>query len=238
MKEKLSSEASYVWMTDASNSMNYFRVLPENINSYLEKGFIMYEKKCGTCKKDKPLNEFYKNKRLHDGLENRCKSCQRKYAKKYYKKNRDYTIQKTLDWYYENTERAKSNYIKYRESNREKIRNYRLEWERNNWKNNSQYKIKKALSSRIRTAVKKCKGQKSASTIELLGAPIEKVREYLENQFQPGMTWDNHGEWHIDHIKPCVSFDLTKEEEQRRCFHYTNLQPLWAKDNLRKGAKY
>ena len=51
------------------------------------------------------------------------------------------------------------------------------------------------------------------------------------------MTWDNHGEWHIDHIKPCASFDLTDADQQRECFNYTNLQPLWAKDNLSKGAK-
>ncbi len=52
------------------------------------------------------------------------------------------------------------------------------------------------------------------------------------------MTWDNYGEWHIDHIKPCALFDFTKEEQQRECFHYTNLQPLWAKDNMRKSDKY
>jgi hypothetical protein len=51
------------------------------------------------------------------------------------------------------------------------------------------------------------------------------------------MNWENQGEWHIDHILPCASFDLTKEEEQRKCFHYTNLQPLWAKDNMIKGSK-
>lgn len=75
--------------------------------------------------------------------------------------------------------------------------------------------------------------------MELLGCTIEELRTHLEAQFQEGMTWDNYGRdgWHIDHIKPCSSFDLLKEAEQRECFHYTNLQPLWAKDNLSKGAK-
>ena len=51
------------------------------------------------------------------------------------------------------------------------------------------------------------------------------------------MNWNNIGKWHIDHIKPCKSFDLTKSDEQKKCFHYTNLQPLWALDNIKKGAK-
>ena len=64
--------------------------------------------------------------------------------------------------------------------------------------------------------------------------------DHLEKQFQPGMSWDNHGYdgWHVDHIRPCASFDLTDEEQVRKCFHYTNLQPLWAKDNLRKGSEW
>ena len=52
------------------------------------------------------------------------------------------------------------------------------------------------------------------------------------------MSWGNYGKWHVDHIRPCASFNLVNEEEQKKCFHYTNLQPLWAKDNLSKGSKY
>ncbi len=65
------------------------------------------------------------------------------------------------------------------------------------------------------------------------------AREHLEKQFKEGMTWENHGlyGWHIDHIIPCASFDLTDLEQQKKCFHYTNLQPLWAKENLIKGVK-
>ena len=79
---------------------------------------------------------------------------------------------------------------------------------------------------------------KSKSTLQLLGASVDQVWNYLESQFQPGMTRQNHGLWHLDHKRPCASFDLNDPKQQAICFHYTNLQPLWAKDNLKKGAKY
>ena len=70
---------------------------------------------------------------------------------------------------------------------------------------------------------------------------IEELKIYLAQKFQTGMNWNNHGygedKWHIDHIRPCASFDLSKPEEQAICFHYSNLQPLWQKDNLQKGDK-
>jgi hypothetical protein len=59
--------------------------------------------------------------------------------------------------------------------------------------------------------------------------------EFLEKKFLPGMNWENYGEWHIDHIVPCSSFDLSKSEQQKICFNYSNLQPLWAADNIRKS---
>ncbi|NBQ17559.1 hypothetical protein EBU24_04530 [bacterium] len=80
---------------------------------------------------------------------------------------------------------------------------------------------------------------KSKHTMELLGCSIEELKIYLEKQFVKGMCWNNYGKkgWHIDHILPCASFDLTDPEQQKICFHYTNLQPLWAKDNYKKRDK-
>lgn len=71
----------------------------------------------------------------------------------------------------------------------------------------------------------------------LIGCEIDYLLYHIQEQFNPGMTWDNYGDWHIDHIKPCANFDLSKPEEQRKCFNYTNLQPLWAEENLIKGKK-
>jgi hypothetical protein len=79
---------------------------------------------------------------------------------------------------------------------------------------------------------------KLGKSAHLIGCTPDKLREHIQTQFTDGMTWDNYGDWHIDHKRPCSSFDLTKPEEQHKCFHYTNLQPLWAADNQSKGSKW
>lgn len=82
---------------------------------------------------------------------------------------------------------------------------------------------------------------KAGKTLELIGCSSDFLRHHLESQFSEGMTWANYGfginKWHVDHILPCASFDLSKEEEQHRCFHYSNLQPLWQSANLTKSCK-
>lgn len=80
---------------------------------------------------------------------------------------------------------------------------------------------------------------KSSGTKKLIGCPIEILILHLESQFIEGMSWENYGPvWHVDHIKPCSNFDLSNPEQQRACFNYSNLQPLFAADNLQKGDKY
>ena len=79
---------------------------------------------------------------------------------------------------------------------------------------------------------------KSKKTKELLGCTVEDLKRHLSSKFVDNMSFENYGKWHIDHIKPCAKFDFTKPEEQVKCFHYTNLQPLWAIDNFKKGAKH
>lgn len=104
---------------------------------------------------------------------------------------------------------------------------------------NKSDKIMKTLRNRLYSAIKNQSGEKQFKTIDLIGCSMYEFKKHIESQFKPGMSWDNHGlhTWHLDHIKPCVSFDLTKPEEQKKCFHYTNLQPLWAKENLSKHDK-
>lgn len=77
---------------------------------------------------------------------------------------------------------------------------------------------------------------KAATTMELVGCSADDLRAHLERQFTDGMTWGNYGDWHVDHVRPCSSFELTDPAQQRECFHWSNLQPLWAPDNLSKGS--
>lgn len=113
------------------------------------------------------------------------------------------------------------------------------EYQRTRRQTNPTAKLAVTLRNRMSDAIRRAKAsKKSDQTLKLVGCTWTELQNHISAQFQPGMTWENHGEWHIDHIRPCASFDLTKEDEQRACFNFTNLQPLWAHENLSKGAKY
>jgi len=99
------------------------------------------------------------------------------------------------------------------------------------------YRLEGNLRGRVIKAVRGA--SKSARTMELVGCSVDDLRAHLEAQFRPGMTWANYGSgWHVDHVRPCASFDLSDPEEQRRCFHWSNLQPMWAGENLSKGSLF
>ena len=124
---------------------------------------------------------------------------------------------------------------KYRANNKEKIN----AWNYKKYHTDVQHKLKHNLRNRLNKSLKLKNTTKSLKTVELLGCSIDDFKIYLENKFQDGMSWDNHAQygWHIDHIIPLDAFDLTKPEEQLKACHYTNLQPLWWKENLQKNNK-
>ena len=109
------------------------------------------------------------------------------------------------------------------------------EYRRKRIKKDASFKLIVYLRSRIYVALKR--NIKSAHTEELLGCNIEFLKQHLEKQFKVGMSWNNYGKWHVDHIRPCVLFDMSNSEEQHKCFHYSNLQPLWAIENFIKSDK-
>lgn len=199
-------------------------------------------KKCNKCEKTKNIEDFPKNK-------SQCKICINRRNKEYrdkmgekWKESRKKYYQKNLEklrlekrTYHELNKDKKTEYDKkYRELNKESIKKNKRKWELKN-KNNPILKIKRNLRRRIHHAL--IKGYKSASTFELIGCTVNEFKIYIESKFQNDMSWENYGTkgWHIDHIIPCSSFDLTDPEQQKLCFHYSNQQPLWAKDNLKKG---
>lgn len=101
------------------------------------------------------------------------------------------------------------------------------------------FKLKEQCRKRVYDALRG-RGRKSARTVELIGCDWDSLKAHLESQFQEGMSWDNYGKsgWEVDHRRPCASFDLTDPEQQRECFNYTNLQPLWSKQNSSKGSLF
>jgi hypothetical protein len=209
----------------------------------------METKICLKCQTEKVLSEF-RFRKNRGYYESPCKSCvaiQKKlytelnkenikeWEKKYKAANKQRFSEKDKEYYRQNKDKKKAYQIK----NKEKIRTTQRIYEIERLKRDPHFRLIKRLRNRARKAIKNNIGKKSVSTLEMLGCSIEKCREFLESQFQPNMSWENHGVhgWHIDHVKPCSSFDLTNLDEQKKCFHYTNLQPLWAEDNLSKGNR-
>jgi hypothetical protein len=145
------------------------------------------------------------------------------YQEKYRKKNREKINQKIREWYYKNKDRVRANQRIYEREGA--------------YRNSLHFKIKDGMRKRILEVLKRDGGKKTQRTMKLVGCTVEELKQHIEKQFKPGMSWEQRHLFHIDHIIPCASFDLTKLSEQKKCFHYTNLQPLWAIDNMKKGAK-
>lgn len=163
----------------------------------------------------------------------------------YYERNKEEILKRQREKYLENKEKK----AQYRKENKEQLDNwYRTNKERLNEYHRNRVRVRKQtdeefrfrcnLRSKIHRSIFGAK--KSAKTTELLGCSIVELKRHLENLFKEGMSWENYGfqGWHIDHIRPCASFDLTDPEQQKLCWNYSNLQPLWAKDNWVKGDKY
>jgi hypothetical protein len=236
--------------------LEFFEILdkPTSVCLCCKKNFEKKKSNAKCCSSRCSSKIFYhknKEKIKQKWFENREKHIKRK--RLFYAKNKKIINEKARQYRLENKEKIKNIRKIYYDKNKEKIkekkRQYCIE---NNEKmrkvfkkyhkkhsNNMSYRIKNALRARIRKTLFSKKTIKSENTLELLGCSIEQTRQHLESQFKEGMTWDNYGSygWHIDHIIPCSSFDLTDPEQQKQCFHYTNLQPLWWQENLSKGSK-
>ncbi len=190
------------------------------------------------CRKQKWFDKYLQNKNEIDKYFNEIeitKDNVEQYVRKYnrYKTNlrkKEYT----KIWFKKNEEYNKNYYTE----NKEKMSKQSSDNHKKRRKENPIYKFKCNLRILISGSFKRGKNQfqKNAKTEQILGCTIEEFRNYIEGKFTEGMTIENHGEWHLDHIKPLA--EANTEEEIVKLNHYTNFQPLWAKDNLSKGKKY
>jgi len=186
---------------------------------------------CTKCYIKKNIDKFSIDKSRKDNYCYCCKKCLGKVGKIYYQKNRTEIQKKHKKYYEKNLDKIKEQRKKQRKNNKKEINKYARERR----KNNINIKILANLRSRVNIALKN--NMKSIKTEKLIGCTIIQLKQHLQNQFKKGMNWSNYGlyGWHIDHKIPCASFDLSKENKQQKCFNYKNLQPLWAKENLKKG---
>jgi hypothetical protein len=155
----------------------------------------------------------------------------------YYKDNQPHIRELRKSKYHENPEKyraeKRNDYILHKKEINERNKEYLYK----RIKSDHQFRMFINLRRRMNTALKE--NYQRGKMIEMLGCSIKDLKSHLEARFLPEMSWDNYGRsgWHIDHRVPCASFDLSVPEQQKRCFHFTNLQPLWAFDNMSKGAK-
>lgn len=191
---------------------------------------------CNDCGEIKSTSEFSKDCSKKDGLRLVCKDCDCKKIAKWRIKNPEKVMAGSQEYYANNTAACIANAERWANNNTDRKRELDRLRARRNRKNKPEHRLVCATRTRINSAIHH-NSKKDGPTTELMGCSWDQFFGHIEINFLPGMTWENYGEWHVDHIRPCASFDLTDPAQQRQCFNWKNLQPLWAKDNLKKGAK-
>ena len=196
--------------------------------------------------------EKFKEYRKKYYAENKVEQAEKN--KIWYQNNKEYCSQRAKKYNYENREKIKKNGERYRKEkgefcramgrdwyqrNKERVIKRTVAYSKKRYQNNFSVRMMHVARARINAMLRRKAIGKFTSTAKLVGCSREELVKYLERQFEPGMTWDNYGikGWHVDHILPCASFDFNCPVQQVACCHYSNLQPLWALDNIRKGAK-
>lgn len=188
-------------------------------------------KLCIRCGQSRSHSDFYRDRTKADGLDFYCKPCRMSLAKQRYARNAERERASSLDRYHANPLPRRAAMKAWRQANRPNLR----EQNRNDYRTRAIVRLRQAVSVGVRKALKG--ERKSSGWMALLGYSISDLRSHLEALFLPGMTWANYGSaWHIDHRRPVKSFDLPSQ--LRECWALSNLQPLWAIDNLRKGSRW
>ncbi len=209
-------------------------------------------KVCLLCRENLADFEFSRNRSKRDGLQTYCKRCTRKYcsdndrSKRYYQNSKEKNLHRAKERYKKNKEDINKQNNQYYAQHRKQIlqkrkihyQEHKLErnvYERERRKNDINYLLARRVRIRISKLI--CRSKRNGSAVRDLGCTLGELKKYIESKFKAGMTWENRKEWHIDHIIPLHSFNLEIREQFLKAVHYTNLQPLWAEENLRKSDK-
>ncbi|GAB2938259.1 hypothetical protein [Hafnia psychrotolerans] len=206
---------------------------------------------CDRCKIEKSSTLFVKNKRTKDGLHNWCRQCSSDYKKEYHLKNREKILKRKRDeyvaapekskarvsaWYEENKERKQEYDQQYNTLNRDKKTAQGNEWVKKN-RDSPQWKGMRKVTRGLQQWANGT--YKMTFSIKYCGCTPDEFKAHIERQFSPEMTWLNYGKsWTFDHIKPLSSFDLSDINQMIKACHFTNIQPLTASANAKKGKRY
>lgn len=208
-------------------------------------------KNCYTCKESKNISEFNFDKIKKDKLSSSCTVCIKARSDAHYQKNKSETLERQRAYYHANKEKVLARQSRYHFNNQDKRSADRKERYINNkehenanniarhnhrMKNDPLYRFKQRCRTRVYLAFTRNGYTKRSKTFGLVGCTFDQLVSSVESKFTDGMSWDNYGEWHLDHIIPFAAAS-TIEQVEALC-HYTNLQPLWASDNLRKAGMY
>jgi hypothetical protein len=204
------------------------------------------EKNCTKCNIIKNIDNFYMCSKCKDGYRNECNECRNEYLLQWRRKNPNHN----KEWSEKNKEvdrlRKQTHYELNRDKHIQRSKDYRKKnvdkvnlWVKlyrgRRMKDDNVFKMSFIVRGRIRNFIKLSGGIKKDTTFNLIGCSPQELVRHLEHQFIDGMSWENHGEWHIDHIIPLSS--AKTEDDLKKLCHHTNLQPLWAEDNLKKSNK-
>lgn len=194
-------------------------------------------KRCTKCSIEKLFGEFYRQPRGKFGVTSICIQCDKAGGKERYLKNRERYNKKCAEWRAANKDRHRRTIYAWVDANRERLREYDRNYKNKRYRESPDFKLNSLIRASLAQSLNGTKRRRRWQS--LVGYTLDEARAHLEKQFTKGMTWANMGEWHIDHIVPLSSFNITGPDcpELRAAWALTNLRPLWATANLRKGAR-
>jgi len=190
-------------------------------------------KECRSCNEVKSFDGFYKDKRNKDGVRVYCKDCTKEKARKGYVKDIDKQRERSLKYYHKNEKVIKEKRKKYKST--KEFKTHQRLYQKEKYANDPEFKLGILIRGFCRRVTDAVKEQKELHSLEYLGCSLDEFKLHIESLWVEGMSWANHGDWHIDHKVP-LDYFVKNSDDPWEANHYTNLQPLWAADNLSKGA--